>query len=341
MLKKNILVIGGTNFIGPFVIRQLRAMGHEVTLFHRGNTTAELPANVEQIFGDRQQLTDFKDEFARISPQVVLDMIPYTEQDARGIMQTFKGIAQRIVAISSIDVYRAYGVLLGKEAGICSVPLTEDSPLRQQLYIFPEMPTRPSGYEKIRVEQIVMGDPELPGTILRLPMVYGPNDPRHRLFDYLQRMDNHRAAIVLPESIAQWRSSYGYVKNVAHAIALAVCDSRASDRIYNVADLEVLSEAQRLEKISQVAGWPGKVVIAPQNQLSLDWQSSLNTQQDWYVDTTRIRQELGYSEIVPLKTALQETIDWQRHHLPPESHQSVTPWLLDYDTEDAILAKTT
>ncbi|MBR8838017.1 MAG: NAD-dependent epimerase/dehydratase family protein, partial [Stigonema ocellatum SAG 48.90 = DSM 106950] len=187
-----ILVIGGTKFIGPVVVRQLTAMGHEVTLFHRGKTIAELPIKVHQILGDRTHLLEFKSKFEEISPQVVLDMIPYTEEDALGVMKTFTGIAQRVVAISSIDVYHAYGVILGKESGVVPVPLTEDSPLRQQLFPFREMPNRPlavsADYEKILVEQVVMADPDLPGTIVRLPMVYGAFDPKHRLFPFLQRM---------------------------------------------------------------------------------------------------------------------------------------------------------
>lgn len=38
-----ILVIGGTNFIGPHVVRQLVKMRHEVIVFHRGETEADLP----------------------------------------------------------------------------------------------------------------------------------------------------------------------------------------------------------------------------------------------------------------------------------------------------------
>ncbi|WP_228059703.1 NAD-dependent epimerase/dehydratase family protein [Plectonema radiosum] len=43
-----ILIIGGTNFIGPFLVRHLLTMGHDITLFHRGKTKAELPQNVNQ-----------------------------------------------------------------------------------------------------------------------------------------------------------------------------------------------------------------------------------------------------------------------------------------------------
>ena len=39
-----VLVIGGTNFIGPPLVRRLVALGHEVAVFHRGRTQADLPA---------------------------------------------------------------------------------------------------------------------------------------------------------------------------------------------------------------------------------------------------------------------------------------------------------
>lgn len=39
----NILLIGVTNCIGPYVIRHLHAMGnHDITLFHRGQATIDL-----------------------------------------------------------------------------------------------------------------------------------------------------------------------------------------------------------------------------------------------------------------------------------------------------------
>jgi nucleoside-diphosphate-sugar epimerase len=47
-----ILVIGGTNFIGPPVVRRLCGMGHEVTVFHRGKSIAELPSDVHHILGE-------------------------------------------------------------------------------------------------------------------------------------------------------------------------------------------------------------------------------------------------------------------------------------------------
>lgn len=178
-----ILVIGGTGFIGPHGVRSLTEMGHEVTLFHRGLAKPNQALAVREVLGERRHLSDFADEWKRLAPEVVLDMIPVTEQDARVLMSTFKGTACRLVVISSADVYRAYGRLHGTEPGPPDpLPLTEDAPLRERLYPYRgETPRREDDpkrwmddYDKILVEQVVMGDPELPGTILRLAAVYGP-----------------------------------------------------------------------------------------------------------------------------------------------------------------------
>ena len=96
-----ILVIGGTNFIGPYAVGRLAEAGHEVAVFHRGRTEAELPEGVGRVVGDRRNLGDFVGEFRRLAPEVVLDMIPMNERDARGLVSVFRGVSRRLVAVSS------------------------------------------------------------------------------------------------------------------------------------------------------------------------------------------------------------------------------------------------
>ena len=52
----NILVLGGTGFMGPHVIRSLVAEGHLVTVFTRGNLRPELPTDVQCVTGDYKKL---------------------------------------------------------------------------------------------------------------------------------------------------------------------------------------------------------------------------------------------------------------------------------------------
>ena len=317
-------------------------MGHDVTLFHRRKTKADLPENVNHIYGERSQLHDYKNEFESLSPDVVLDMICYTESEARMLMDVFRSITQRVVAISSMDVYRAYGIILGKESGTQKVPLTEDSALRSSLYLLKDAPKRPLNaspdYEKIVIEKVVMSS-ELPGTIVRLPMVYGENDPLNRISPYLKRMDDSRDTIVLLDIIAKWRGSYSYVENIGYAIALAVTNERAKNRIYHVAESEILSEGERVTKIGKLVGWKGKVISLPKEKFPPDWNLPLNSEQDWFLDSTRIREELGYREIVPIEEALKRAIEWERNHPSIEMQQLVAPFLLDYATEDAVVER--
>lgn len=185
-----VLVIGGTGFIGPHVVARLHGMGHAVTLFHRGQTEADLPSGVGHLHGDRRRLAAHAAAFARAAPEVVLDMHPMTEGDARAVVDTFKGVARRIVAVSSMDVYRAYDILRRKEPGpVEPGPIVEEALLRGRLYPYrgdsPRAADDPErgldDYDKIPVERAVLGDPNLPGSVLRLPMVYGPGDSQHRL----------------------------------------------------------------------------------------------------------------------------------------------------------------
>ena len=82
-----VLVIGGTDFIGPRVVGRLLASGHEPAVYHRGATRTALPEGVEEVLGDRRGLAEHADELRRLAPEVVLDMIPMNEHDARGVMR--------------------------------------------------------------------------------------------------------------------------------------------------------------------------------------------------------------------------------------------------------------
>ncbi len=335
-----ILVIGGTRFIGRAVVHLLSEQGHEVAVFHR--TQANVPT--QQIFGDRAQLHSFKQDFARFSPEVVLDMIPFVEEDARSVMALFKGMVRRVVAISSQDVYRAYGRVLRTEPGPADpVPFTENSPLREKLYPYRGATLRASedkqrwmdDYDKIPIERIVMNDPALPGTILRLPMVYGPGDNQHRLFEYLKRMDDKRPTILLDAAVASWRWTRSYVENVAAAIVLAVTDDRAAGRIYNVGEAQTLAIAEWIRAIADAVDWKGNIVTVPADRLPPYLVAEMDTTQELLMDTTRIRQELGYREPIELNEALARTISWERANPPAE----IDAKQFDYAAEDAVLAQ--
>jgi 2'-hydroxyisoflavone reductase len=54
----DILVLGGTGFIGPHLVRHAVARGHRVTIFTRGRHDADLPDPVARLIGDRNGQLD-------------------------------------------------------------------------------------------------------------------------------------------------------------------------------------------------------------------------------------------------------------------------------------------
>lgn len=324
--------------MGPHVISNLVARGHTVTVFARGNSQPELPTDVRRAMGDYKKLPEYRDHFRRLAPEVVLDMIPITEQDALKVVVTFRGIARRVVAASSQDVYLAWGYVTGMDRGPVDPHITEDSPLRQSRYpyrgrklpIYTEWDFE--NYDKILVERAFQSDPELPATILRLPMVYGPGDPGHRMFPYLKRMDDRRAVIPIEQSAARWRAPQGYVEDIGLAIALAVTNGASTGRVYNVAEPDVRSTADFIREIGDTWGWKGQIVELPKGALPGPWDA-YRMDQHVVTDSSRIRHELGYQETVPRTEALRRTIEWERAH-PPDPLPAA---MFDYAAEDRAL----
>ena len=348
------LIIGGTSFMGPTVVKLLSEQGHDIAVFHRGKTEADLPANVQHIHTSQERLPvrflpEHVASFRQFAPDVVLHMMLMGEQDAQETLDIFRGMTPRLVAISSQDVYAAFGRVNRKEPGPPEpLPITEDSPLRSNLYPYRSEPSRSpddpqswmDSYDKILAERILLHAPDLPTTVLRLPAVYGPRDQQHRTFAFLKRMDDGRPAIILDEGLAHWRWTHGYVENVAAAIALAVVNKKAMRRIYNVGELHTLTQEEWVRQIAQAAGWQGRIVVVspdrvPSELLDAMWNmQDANTDQHFVADTTRIREELGYVEPISLDVAMQRTIAWERANPPAE----IDPKAFDYVAEDAVLA---
>jgi len=300
----NIVIIGGTRFIGAHVVRQLSDAGHSITVYHRGQHESQLspqraqnrrssgapaPANVRHVRRPEAAMPvrSFPPELLSPEPDIVVHMIAIGEADARAAVEFFRGRIGRMIWISSGDVYLAYGRFTGIEPGPVEPGLLrETSPLRSVLYPHAD-PAKPADdisnvYEKILVERIAFSEPQLPATVLRLPKVYGPGDNADLATVYAFR--NH----------PQWRWTHGYVENVAAAIALAALSPTAAGRTYNVGEEYTPTIAERLAKL-------------PESPVPTSMETKFNFEQDIAYDITRIRTELGYTELVSEEEAIKAT----------------------------------
>ena len=98
-----ILILGGTGFTGPYQVRYALGRGHKVTTFNRGKThPGELPAEVEQLVGDRNGKLD---TLKNRQWDVVIDNPTTLPAWVRDAAQILKGNVDRYVFISTISVY--------------------------------------------------------------------------------------------------------------------------------------------------------------------------------------------------------------------------------------------
>lgn len=97
-----ILIFGGTNFLGRHTAAAALERGHEVTLFHRGQTNPGLFPDAEEILGDREH------DLALLAGRewdAVIDVPGYVPRIVRASAQALAGHVKHYAFISTISVY--------------------------------------------------------------------------------------------------------------------------------------------------------------------------------------------------------------------------------------------
>ena len=172
--KLEILVLGGTGFLGPHFVEAARAKGHKLTLFNRGKTnptrfSGEEFKDIEQLQGDRK--SDMKALETRRKWDAVLDTSAYVPAD---VTRSSKLLAKRVdqyVLVSTISVY----------AKMDKPGMDESAPLAQ---LADPNVTEVTGetYGGLKALCEAAAEKEMPGrvTIVRPGLIVGPGDNTDR-----------------------------------------------------------------------------------------------------------------------------------------------------------------
>jgi nucleoside-diphosphate-sugar epimerase len=328
----NVLVIGGTRFIGRAIVEELLRHGHRVTVYHRGKHPGEFSSPVAEMYGDRHDLPGFKADLAEISVDAVIDVIPMNGDDTRAVMDAFGGRIARSVHISSGDVY----------APGQAVPIPEDAPCGTDEPAEISAYGQKIPYSKIAVEAVIREarrQSGFPATVLRLPAVYGPRDPLTREWFFIKRVLDRRTRVAVPD---QGLSLFhrGYVDDVARAAVLALESPKAVGQTYNVGHERVLTVRGIAELVGEVMGHGWEVVSVPSEQIPPT--NPFAAPYHIVYDLRRIREDLGYRDSVSLRKGMERTVAWFMEN-PPTAHtwglaRHLTMDAFDYDAEDAAIA---
>jgi nucleoside-diphosphate-sugar epimerase len=323
-----ILITGATGAIGPRVVHALHEAGFKVRAFAVDAPAQGIfPPPVEVIIGDVTNKADVDSAMQGVEAVVHLAALLHIVNPPPGMRAKYERInvggtaavvaaaisagVKRIVLFSTIAVYgQAYGQVLNEQS-----------------------PTHPDtfyGQTKLAAEKIVLNargaDGHPLGTVLRLGAVYGSRIKGNykRLTHALAR---HR---FIPIGNGLNRRTLVYDQDVAAAAVLAVGHAQAAGRIYNVSDGHyhsmndiinaICNALDRDPPVFKLPLRPAYIAAAIAEDLMkmLGKASPMGRKtiekftEDIAVDSSRIRNELGFVSQYDLVSGWLETVEEMR-----------------------------
>jgi nucleoside-diphosphate-sugar epimerase len=107
-----VTVIGGTGHVGGYLVPRLVAAGHQVTVLSRGKSEPYRRHGawhrVETVVADRdaeEAAGTFGERVAALAPDVVIDMICFTEESARQLVEAVRGKVAQLLHCGTIWVH--------------------------------------------------------------------------------------------------------------------------------------------------------------------------------------------------------------------------------------------
>lgn len=303
-----VLVLGATGFIGPAVVRALDVLGVEVVAASRRGE------GQHGVAVDRRDTAQVRALVRDRGIHTVIDLLAYTEADTLPLLAALDGEVGRWVLASSGDVYRNYeGLHKGAQPEPWLEALAETAPLRDGRYPYRTDPLRAAAspdawmdaYDKIPLEAALRARPGLSGTILRLPMVFGPNDHQRRFRWIIAPMSAGKARITVDPAWAGWRTTYGYVDDVAHALATAAFHAAAPGRTFNIGERDAPDHRTWIGRFADTLGWRGETESVPAPGGSPI--AALDLRYPMATDTNAFRDLCDWREPTPLAEALART----------------------------------
>lgn len=184
----DLLIIGGTRFLGRHLVDAALARGDTVTLFNRGQTQAVLPAGVTLLKGDRRG--DLS-ALAAGAWDAVIDTCAYLPGDVSWLTTALAGRVGRYLLVSSISAYASAARPTPEDAPLGSIDDADTTVVDGRTY----------GPLKALCEAAalrVLGDAAC--TIVRPGLIVGPHDPTERFTWWPARLaraaDDHQPVLV-------------------------------------------------------------------------------------------------------------------------------------------------
>jgi len=282
----NVLILGGTYFIGRHLALHLVEQGHDVTLLNRGTLTATLPT----LHVDRNEPRGMRQALAGRSFDLVIDTSCYDATQALIAEGALSGRYRHWVFLSSAAVYSDHAPR----------PLSERSPTQGSTAF------GSYGKRKIEAERLLT---EMCGsrlTILRSAYVYGPgNNLDRETFIWARLLSGE--VIYLPGD-GSARVSFIHVHDLARAVEALANRSDPIIGTFNVAHPQAVTLREWVECLAREANVTAELRSVATNRVAIDAREFFPFRDlDQALDVTQLTDATGFQPIYDLAPGLRQT----------------------------------
>ena len=222
----NVLIIGGSRFIGPLIIEELLRRNHDVTVFNRGLIRQEYPEGVRFIKGDRNYGFSLYEHF-----DTIVDTCAYRREDTLQVIKELR--FDFLVHLSTATVYKKSEIF----------PLTENSPLGGWPFW--------GEYNRGKVEcEKILEESGVPYASIRPVYILGPQNYIEREKFIYSRLLADKPLLLPGDGRAVIQ--FVHVRDIAEAlVALA---EKKPEGAFNCASDETITLKDLVEQMARIAG---------------------------------------------------------------------------------------
>ena len=324
----DVLVIGGTLFIGRLLVKELVAKGHSVTVLHR-KPKHDLGRQVASICADRNDGAAMRAALSGRHFDVVFDNVYDWERGtaAAQIQATVEACGDNLSRYIFMSSVAAYGDGLNHHEGdALAVQDHADAYVRNK-----------ANSERLLFRMHSRSG--LPAVTLRPPFVYGPGNPYYREAFFWDRMRDKRSVIIPGDG--RRLMQFVHVSDLVWCALQAMETPAAVGHAFNIANPRPLAQTDVIEALAKAANRPmPPLVRIPRETLLRAGGHPIKGPKFYfaeYFDLPPITQIVAKAQRVlkfkPLDfvEGLRETYKWWGH-----AHPFDKP---DYVWEDEMIAK--
>ncbi|MFP6621941.1 MAG: NAD-dependent epimerase/dehydratase family protein [Myxococcota bacterium] len=246
-----VLVMGGTQFNGFALVRELVRTGHDVTILNRGKTEAPIPRSVKRLICDRTDADAMRTTLGGLEFDCIHDVSAYRPEDVQQMVDIFRGRTGHYIFASSTVIYAATN----------SLPISEGHPVDRS------EAQNEYGLNKLLCEDILVREHRengFPASLTAYSMVFGPRNiiPEREQRMYMRLLAGRK---VLIPGDGTTLGQIGHVEDEARALCAMMQNPKTFGRRYNLTGAECYTDEGYVDTFAEVVGVaPEKVFMPPE-----------------------------------------------------------------------------